>query len=283
MTDNTTECQDMSPLILRSGPSSAEIYPDMGGRLGQLDLGTGPLLRGPAVDLGWVHWGCYPLLPWSNRLPGGHLAFGTIDEHLPVNWPDGTAIHGLAASCPWAVVERSEHSAKLEVRVSGGPYHVLGTQCFELGPRELQLRLAVTNEGDRPVPVGLGIHPWFVGGRIRVPADKRWPGEPMPSGYPEPVEGPYDLRGGTVPVAMDACFTSLTSTVADVPGLRLHWDGPVTNLVVYSAEPGWICVEPVTMANNGFELAQQGAPSHGVQVLAPEESMEVLYRFERQP
>lgn len=271
----------VSPLHLRSGTASAAIYPDAGGRLGQLDFGSGALLRGPAANRDWAHWGCFPLLPWSNRITGGHLLFGDIDAHFPINFPDGSAIHGLTASSPWTVLRSSDHAAELETMASSSPYRVRGRQVFELEPDRLHLHLSATNQGDQPVPVGIGIHPWFRTGRIQVAADMRWPGEPLPIGPPEPVTGQYDLREGAVPAVMDACFTALTDSVAEVPGAKLHWDGPITNVVVYSGEAGWVCVEPVTMANGAFDLAPEQAIARGVQVLEPGATIEVRYRFER--
>lgn len=77
---------------------------------------SGPALfcAGPAAGLGWIDWGCYPLLPWSNRIPGGHLRFEGLDAQLPVNHTSGTAIHGLAASRPWTLVHTTDAAAELE-------------------------------------------------------------------------------------------------------------------------------------------------------------------------
>ena len=61
--------------------------------------------------------------------------------------------------------------------------------------------------------------------------------------------------GGAVPPPMDRCFTALTGREAEVPGVALRWDGPVTQVVVYSGEAGWVAVEPVTMATDGCGLA----------------------------
>ena len=273
-------CAGSPTIVLRSGPATATIHPSVGGRLGQLDLGRGPLLRGPSGEVGWSQWGCFPLLPWSNRLPGAVLRFDQIDEHLEVNWPDGSAIHGLAAACPWEVLDFSGESALLDVEVSSGPYRVRGMQMFHLQPDRIHLRLTATNEGDQRVPVGIGIHPWFAAGEVRLPAEQRWPGEPMPTGAPVTVSGAYDLRASRRPGPMDACFTGLTDTVVDVPGVRLRWDGPVTNVVVYTGEPDWTCVEPVTMANGAFGLPPDEAKRHGVQVLEPGGSVEVSYCLE---
>ena len=66
-----------------------------------------------------------------------------------------------------------------------------------------------------------------------------------------------------------------------MPGARFGWEGPITHVVVYSQVPGWLGVEPVTMANNGFELARQGIDGHGVRLLEPGATVEVAYRLER--
>jgi aldose 1-epimerase len=268
------------PLRLCAGAASAWIFPADGGRLGQLDFGGGALLRGPADGMSWLHWGAYPLLPWSNRIPGGHVKVGGLDAFVPVNnHDDGTAMHGLAANCAWTVGEVTDTTADLWVHASAGPYAVRGSQRFALRADALELTLTVRNVADHAVPAGLGIHPWFRGGSITLPAAMKWPGDPMPLGSPVPVGPDDDFREGAVPPVMDRCFTDLSATSVDVPGLRLAWDGPVTQVVVYSGEPGWVCVEPVTMANDGFNLAARGVAGHGVQWLDPDAEMSVRYTF----
>jgi aldose 1-epimerase len=256
------------------------VYPDHGGRLGQLDFGDGALMRGPAPELDWLHWGAYPLLPWSNRIPAGHLRLGAIDARLPVNNPDdGSAMHGVVANCAWDVEATTDATAALVVHAEAGPYTVRGSQRFALAPDELTLVLSVRNEGARAVPVGLGIHPWFHTGPITLPARMKWPGDPMPTGLPVPVTADDDFQHGAVPPVMDRCFTDLTGTAVEVPGVRLSWEGAVTQIVVYSGDPGWVCVEPVTMANDGFNLAARGVANHGVQWIDPECELTVRYVF----
>lgn len=267
-------------ITLRAGRASAEIDPQAGGRLGQLDFGDGPLLRGPADGLRWTDWGCYPLAPWSNRIPSGRLVSGEVDAQLPVNHHDGSAIHGLVAERPWEVTSNSGQRAELQIRVREEPFEIAARQVFDLSDTTLVLTLAVTNLAERTLPMGIGIHPWFRAGPVTVSADHVWPGEPLPVAQPRRVAGRWDLRTPTRPAPMDACFTGLAGCAATAPGVQLSWQGPVTHVVVYSGEPGWVCIEPVTMANNAIALAELGVAGHGLQQVAPGGSLEVRYTFE---
>lgn len=267
-------------IVLASASASATVHPAAGGRLGQLVVDGRPLLRGPeAGSLTWNEWGCYPLLPWSNRIPGGRIQFEGRSLEVPVSWTDGSALHGLAARDAWTVVESTTTTADLTIAFDVGCYQVSGRQTFSLTATHLDLELEVVNRGPDRVPAGLGIHPWFVAGPISVPADQAWPGEPMPTGPPRAVTRDEDLRTLRTPPSMDRCYTALTDHAAQVPGLRLSWSGPVTQVVVYSGTPGWVCVEPVTMANDGFRLAEEGVPGSGVVALDPGAALRVAYRF----
>jgi aldose 1-epimerase len=269
----------MAMIDLIAGNSRATIAPDIGGRLARLDLGHGDLLRAHEPGLTWAGWGSYPLLPWSNRIPGGELELRGRRIQLPVNWPDGSAIHGLTATAGWEVLASSDRSATLRVVADVDPWHVVGTHRFDLAPGRLRHALTMQNAGTHAVPAGLGIHPWFRAGAVRVPANRKWPGDPLPTGTPVPVVEDDDLRHRVVPPLMDRCFTELTETHVEVPGARLSWSGPVTQVVVYTGEPGWMAVEPVTMANDGFGLAARGVEGHGVVMLEPGELLEVTYDF----
>jgi len=267
---------------MTAGSAVVHIYPDQGGRLGQIVVDGDELLRGPdsGAPLGWGYWGCYPLLPWCNRIPGGRFRFEGRDLEVPISWSDGTAIHGLTADVPWVVSERSDELVVEHVDVVTGPYRVRGSQRFAMTDTHLDLRLEVENLGPDRVPVGLGVHPWFRAGIVAVPATMCWPGDtPMPTGAPVPVGVDEDLRAPRVPLPMDRCYTGLTGDEAVVPGLRLSWSAEATQVVVYSEAEGWVCVEPVTMANDGFALADAGIEGTGVVGLDPGATFGVSYRF----
>lgn len=267
---------------LTAGDATASVHPGAGGRLGQLTIAGIAQLRGPEhADGGWAQWGSYPLVPWSNRIPDGVLTTPAGTFTLPINWPaDPSAIHGLGADVAWDVDDADERSVAQSVRLVDGPYDVTGFQTVELSADHLDHRLAVTNEADVAVPVGLGFHPWFAVAPIQVPADSCWPGDtPLPDGPPLPVDVSNDLRVLRPAPVMDRCYTHLTDNLATVGELTLSWRGPVTQVVVFSGDPDWVCVEPVTMANDGFNMWAAGFADTGVVLLEPGASTQMHLRI----
>jgi aldose 1-epimerase len=272
---------DDNLLTLSDGAARVDLLPSLGGRIAQVTVGSRVLLRGPEhAALGWPWWGSYPMLPWANRIAGGVAPFRGDAITVPVNWPDGTAIHGLAYEAPWDVAAAAASAATLTIEVAVDRYRIGAEQRYALSAEALDLEIDVVNLAEWPVPAGIGIHPWFVSAPVRVPADLVWPGDgPMPTGPPRPVGPDEDLRQPVIAAPMDCCFTGLTGTSADIGDLTLSWRGPITQVVVYSGEPGFLCVEPQTMATDGFRLADEGVDGTGVIALEPGETLSVGYRL----
>lgn len=268
-------------ITLSAGAARVELYPDAGGRLGQITVGGRQLLRGPGDgELEWSAWGCYPMLPWVNRIRGGVATFEGETITVPVNFPDGTAIHGLAADTPWGVVDAGDTAAELAVELDVDRYHVRATQRFALAETALTQEIEVVNLASWRVPAGIGIHPWFVAAPVTVPAELIWEGDgPMPSGPPRPVRGDEDLRQPALPPGLDRCWTGLTGTEATIGDLTLSWSGPITQVVVYTGVDGFVCVEPQTMASDGIRLHEEGVEGTGVVALEPGATLAVGYRF----
>ncbi|HWL44436.1 MAG TPA: hypothetical protein VNQ73_15960 [Ilumatobacter sp.] len=272
-------------ITLTAGEVRAELRPDAGGRIGQIEVAGRRLLRGEHdSDGGWLAWGSYPLVPWSNRIAAGRFVFEGATYQMPVNFDDGTALHGLGAQAPWEVTAHDAVAAVLELSIDHSPFLLSARQEFQLTPDRLVQTLQVTNRASRRVPVGLGIHPWFPAGPIAVPASAHWPlVDALPVG---PIEA-FSPRPGVpelaVPGVLDHCLTGLTGRRANVPGLTLEWSDEIAHVVVYTAVPGWQCVEPVTNANDGFNLAAAGAAGHGVVTLGPGESSSATFGFVWEP
>jgi aldose 1-epimerase len=271
----------METITLSSGPARVDLFPADGGRIGQIAVAGRELLRGPTHrDAGWSQWGSYPMLPWVNRIPGGITAFEGETITVPVNFADGTAIHGLAAERAWDVVAFDTTTAELAIDLDVDRYRVRATQRFALGDGALDLEIDLVNRAPWRVPAGIGIHPWFVAAPVRVPADLIWEGDgPMPTGPPRPVLAGEDLREPALPPGLDRCWTGLTGAEAAIGALSLSWRGPITQVVVYTGVEGFVCVEPQTMASDGIRLYDEGVDGTGVIALDPDAALTVGYRL----
>jgi aldose 1-epimerase len=279
------EADDAVVLAAADGTVTATIHPTDGGRLAQIDVGGRRLLKDrDDREQAWAFWGCYPLIPWSNRIADARFRFAGRVWHLDERWVDGTAIHGLVNRAPWRVVDRpgaDNGRLTLAIDLHRAPWDLACTQRFALSHDRLELGVTVGNIGATASPVGIGIHPWFRAGVVVVPADRIWPAaQSIPTGPPRPVRPEEDLREGAVPPpTMDDCFTGLSGKRVGLPDLELAWTGPVEQVVVYGGEPGWVALEPVTNANDGFNLMDAGVDGHGVIVLEPGASTGVTYTF----
>ncbi len=163
-------------LTLRHGAWEAVILPAQGALFAALrHAGRDLLVPEPPDDGPRRHWrGAFLMVPWANRLDGGRLPVQGTIHHLPRNSPDGEhAIHGFARDRAFAVEQAGTAAAVLVQHLDHPPFRC--TTRLEVALRDdgLQLRLAVTNRADVPVPTGLGWHPFFprpAGTRLRFRA-----------------------------------------------------------------------------------------------------------------
>jgi aldose 1-epimerase len=166
------------------------------------------------------------LLPWPNRTKGGLWEFQGEPQQLEITEEArGNAIHGLTRHLEWELMEHAESSITLAVDVEvqpGWPVPLRATITYELAPRELTITHEIRNEGEQPIGVGVGTHPYFRIGDVptdeltlTLPASRVRPylgDEQMPYAEEQDVEGTeYDFRGGRVlkGVDLDTAFGGL--------------------------------------------------------------------------
>jgi len=243
--------------------------------------------------------GSYVMAPWSNRIAGGVFEFEGERYPLRKNFRDGTAIHGDVRTRPWEVLDSGgeRFEAQLDSRDFEDfnfPYALRFHQTLELLGDRLVVQFTTENVDERCVPAGLGFHP-FVLRRLTwrdddvilvVPADEVYPAVGcIPVAPAQPVEGPADLRGlrRLANPGLDHCYTGLTSDEIRIiykgsrTEVRFNFDESFTHAVVYAPnfEDGlprpFVAVEPVTNANDGFNLLAKGWKGTGVRVLEPGE------------
>lgn len=104
------------------------------------------------------------LVPWPNRVADGHWWLHGESQQLALTEPDkNNAIHGLLRHAPWQVVEHSAAAVVLQATVPaqpGWPVPMLTSIGYALDERGLTVTHTVENLGGRPMPFGVGVHPY---------------------------------------------------------------------------------------------------------------------------
>lgn len=282
-------------LTLRSGEASLVLAPETGGAIVGWTLGAALLLRRPspeAVLRGDVRgMGCFPLMPFSNRIADGCFRWNGVDHMLRRNFGDHPhAIHGVGWQRAWQVAMVGSTAVSLALRhdaigeqAQSWPFAFAAEQHIALNAETLTVRLSLTNLHSDPAPCGIGLHPYFPragGAALRFTAQQVWrnAANALPSVL-EPVPPDWDHTGQR-PIgsaALDNCFAGWDGqaciTWADGVTLDIEAGGLFRHLVVYTPPArDFFCVEPVSHMNDAINrMANQ--PDNGLRVLAPGEAM----------
>ena len=227
----------------------------------------------------------FPMVPFSNRIRNAAFRFRGRVVQLPQNFtPEPHAIHGHAWRAPWKVTARAEAGLTLEYRhpADAWPWSYRAEQTFTLTPSYLAVRFAVTNEASEPMPVGFGLHPYFVRTprvRVRAAVGRMWQADAnaMPAELvPPPAQLTMDGAGlSPDATVLDNNFVGFGGQVAvEWPEWNAQLDvtaDPIyACLVVYTpAGRDFFCVEPATNCIDGFNLAENGRTDTGMIVLEP--------------
>lgn len=286
---------------LAAGDLEAVVEPAYGGRITAFrhrgtDLFT-PIPAGPRDPARAEGGGCFPLVPWSNRIRDGRLAAGRRLLTLAATESGtGNAIHGHGRRRAWTV---SADGGRASVRMryefpageEGWPYAYAADQTVSLGEEALSVTLAVENRSTEAMPVGLGLHPylprtpemglWFSATSSWPPVDGK-----LPDG-PEPVPAAIDFsEPRPVVEGLDQGFGGWDGSVHAIwpergLGLSIHGGAALGHLIVYTP-PGrdFLCLEPVTHSIDAVNLDARGVHGTGHRMLAPSERLVVMVRFQ---
>lgn len=159
-------------LVLENGGYRAELRPEAGGLIAGLQVlgaeGWIDLLLaeppGGGSPHGMAHFGCFPMVPFANRLPQAWLPLGRGRAEFARNWPpEGIAHHGTGWRAVWSCERTGPASAMMKTTiydVDGDPLGVAG-QDIRLDAEGLSVRLHYHHGHPEPMPAGVGLHPWF--------------------------------------------------------------------------------------------------------------------------
>jgi aldose 1-epimerase len=263
------------------------------------------------------------LFPFPNRIRDGHFTWDGRSYLHALNDPaKKNSIHGFACRKPWrvkhtnAAEDLATFTAEFQASVDApdtlelwpGDYQI--TLRFLLGPDSLSLSATITNPGDKPVPLGLGYHPYFklpfsneISARdckTTVAAASRWElKDNLPTGRKVPVDPSRDLRSQRrfEGLMLDDVYTDLDTAGDSLPlykrasvsqrgiGAVEVWTSRAFGDLVAFTPPhrNAICLEPYTCVTDAINLQQQGVDT-GLIVLNPGESRTefVVLRFAAQ-
>jgi aldose 1-epimerase len=268
---------------LQAGELSCEIEPRLGGCIAGLWLGDVPVLRStPAAQLTSSRQaGCYPLVPFSNRIGGARLQWqGTQHPLVRNNGAEPHAIHGVGWQRPWEVLECDERSVFLSYEHrpdSAWPFAFDSSQSMRVDGHALALTLSMTNQSAQPAPAGLGWHPYFVKrprSHIAFAASGRW--EMGADKLPTAHRAAAGLDADCDALDVDHCFDGWNGlAVLRDEVLQVRLSSSLRRLVVFTnATRDSVAIEPVSHVNNALNLMAAGADAAqlGLVILQPGES-----------
>ncbi len=261
------------------------------------------------------------LFPFPGRLRDGRFIFNGTEYQLPLN--DATkrhAIHGFTPRHRWRIADWN--SDEQSAYVTGeciladdmpGTVHLWPANfklavTYRLLAHCLRVEATVTNLDDRPLPFGLGYHPYFCLPGVHDPdinhyylclhAQKIWESvELLPTGRQVQVTDPSDFRRGRAigDQILDTVFTDIT-TKPQANGLRdlARLSHPAAGAIHVQATPEFrevvvftpphrqaIAIEPYTCAADAANLTARHIDA-GWTVLPPGAVWHatVVYRWE---
>ena len=242
---------------------------------------------------------CFVLVPWSNRLQDARFAFRGRTYQLKPNTPEGYAIHGDVRKRPWHSGPASKTSLAYtfdsrDFTDVNFPFPFAVRLEYALAGATLSTTVELTSRAAEAMPAGMGFHPYYrrtlLDDAEQVEISAR-----APRVYPQlvPTRGPVPITAAqdfSRPRALgeqdfDSCFAGWDGNATIVwPGsgvrARVACDPPLDHMILF-APPGkpFFALEPVSNANNGFNLAELGDPDAGVHVLAPGATLRGVFRL----
>jgi aldose 1-epimerase len=265
---------------LRAGALRLALRPDLGGSIAGLWHHGEPVLRSvePPLLAGPRASGCFPLVPYSNRLGHRRFRWKGHDYTTAANFNGSPhSLHGVG----WRRAWRIESSSAVEVVMAldhgpdeDWPFAFEARQWFMLTPQSLRLELECTNRADADQPVGLGWHPYFPRrqrSRLHIDCSDRWDKDALE--LPVRKVAQPGIDADVAHLDFDHCFEGWrgAARIRD-ERFSLSLASSLDRLVVFTPrEREYFCVEPVSHVNNAIHMADPLA--HGLRSLAPGETM----------
>jgi galactose mutarotase-like enzyme len=265
-------------LALTDGDATATVVPARGGLVSRFSVAGDELLyldEATLLDVGKnVRGGIPVLFPFSGRLPGDSYAVDGARYSLPQ--------HGFGRNKAWNVVDTSLSRVVMaleddEATRASYPFRFRAELAIAVADGWLDVRLSVSNPGDRPLPVAPGWHPYFLladaaKGEARVLTDATRARDNR-TGQELAIDGPIDLTTPEVDLHL-----------ADHRDRRAPLVRPGKPSVIVEFNPGVLVVW--TLAGRDFVCVEPwdgpaGSFPDRCRRIAPGETQEVSMRIGR--
>jgi aldose 1-epimerase len=174
--------RDAGYVVLQLQGTRLTLDPARGGAIREFTWRGRDVLRPTPADAGDdpFELACFPMVPFVNRIARGRFDFAGRTVQLQPNWcEDPHPLHGQGWRAPWRTLLSNTTSARL--RFAGGgdewPWRYAAEQRFQLLETGLYLELSVENLDEEPMPVMLGLHPYFADARraqLRATLPRVW-------------------------------------------------------------------------------------------------------------
>lgn len=263
----TTEQRQYATVILRdeAAQSWVEVVPERGGivtrwAIAQHDIFYFDAERFVNPDLS-VRGGIPLLFPICGNLPDDAYRLDGETYHLKQ--------HGFARNLPWSVAEQStEGSASVTLMLESNeetrsryPFDFQLRFTYTLEGQNLTLHQQVVNRSERPMPFGLGLHPYFqVSDKDQLQFEIPSTAFETQSGEVVDFVGDFDFAQDEI----DVLFADLTAQVTGVidpvkrTNLTIAFSDPYTVLVFWTIKgKDYYCLEPWSTPRNAMNTGDR--------------------------
>ncbi|TMH27603.1 MAG: aldose 1-epimerase [Betaproteobacteria bacterium] len=266
---------------LHAGALRLALRADLGGSIAGLWHRDTPILRScePALLSGARQSGCFPLVPYSNRLGFRHFRWKGREYTTQPNFEDSPhSLHGVGWMSRWELASHSALDVVLRMRHEADehwPFAFEASQFFSLTPQSLRMQMVITSRSDIAQPVGLGWHPYFpkrARSRLHIELSERW--ETDVAQLPIRKVAQPGIDGDVSHMDFDNGFEGWKgpARIRDEK-VSLQLTSSLPYLVVYTPQhKDYFCIEPVSHVGNAIHMADPVA--HGLRALPPGESFD---------
>lgn len=313
------------PITIENETLRLVVEPAVGGGVRSLHTRPGtdhpwtPLLRetpdAPAEHT-FNNLASYPLAPWCNRIPRGELTHRGETHQLGTWWTDPptnapSAIHGVVCRRPAAVTHQADDQILLRFQPHAPdgldpdwPWRFAVEIGYRITTNSLHAEIGVRNDDGRPMPAGVGFHPYFPRTRtaddgseatvhLRAHTSGRFPARSfIPTGPARDDGAARALRRGVHAddIPTDHTFAGWNGLCQlwwpgsplrvalrasdDLPMLHIFTQQPADpDAAAYRPPPPFLAAEPVSHAPDAFNLAGVGRDDLGAVELGPGERL----------